>query len=371
MPKEGKGRGRGARPNWLKRQLTARPRPWWVVVVAHALALGVAMLLYALPHHVLPSAQQSLDIVSSRANIRHTASPEPVASPTPEAAPVAAVADGAQVETAPEPTPEPTEEPVGSFRNKFADKFTDGEVLETDYIYKSANVNITFQKKYFDELKSRVYFADIYVADISCLRTVFSEETYGRGYKEWITKVARRVNSVVTMNGDYYGSRDYGVVARNGTLYRDKKNTREVAVLYWDGRFECIPPESFNAMEVMANGAYQCWHFGPSLLDENGRAKTSFNADKRMQKRHPRSAFGYYEPGHYCFVVVDGRLTESWGVNLEDLSSLMEGLGCAAAYNLDGGQTSLLAKGDEMWNRPSDGGRSSSDYIVVVDDVIN
>ncbi len=115
----------------------------------------------------------------------------------------------------------------------------------------------------------------------------------------------------------------------------------------------------------MDDGAYQCWRFEPRLLDDNGHAMTSFNADSDMKKRHPHSAFGYYEPGHYCFVV-EGRLTESWGVNLEGFSSVMEGLGCTAAYNLDGGQTSLLANGNKMLNRPSGGGRSSSDYIHLL-----
>jgi exopolysaccharide biosynthesis protein len=96
---------------------------------------------------------------------------------------------------------------------------------------------------------------------------------------------------------------------------------------------------------------------------------TIFNADSHMVKRHPRSAFGYYEPGHYCFVVVDGRLDTSKGVKLDGLSMVMEGLGCTAAYNLDGGQTSLLARQDTLVNRPSGGGRSASDFIIVVDKV--
>ena len=48
---------------------------------------------------------------------------------------------------------------------------------------------------------------------------------------------------------------------------------------------------------------------------------------------------------------------------------VMEGLGCTAAYNLDGGQTSLLARQDTLVNRPSGGGRSASDFIIVVDKV--
>ena len=363
MSDQGGKNSPGPRGGWLPRQLRRRPRPAWMVALAHLLALGVALVLYALPHHVLPSRQQATGIVSTRESIRQTAAPEPSA----EAIEYDDEGDPIVPDTG--PTPEPTPEPVGSFRNKFADKFTDGEVIRTDNTYQSANLNITFQKKYFDELMSRVYYADIYIADISCLKTVLAEDTFGRGYKEWITKAARRMGSVVTMNGDYYGSRDFGVVVRNGILYRDAKNIRDVAVLYWDGSFETIPPERFDAKQIMTEGAYQCWHFGPRLLDDAGHAMTEFNADSHMKKRHPRSAFGYFEPGHYCFVVVDGRLDESKGVKLDGLSRGMEGLGCVAAYNLDGGQTSLLAKGDKLVNRPSGGGRSASDFIIVVDEV--
>jgi len=363
MSDQGGKNSPGPRGGWLPRQLRRRPRPAWMVALAHLLALGVALVLYALPHHVLPSRQQATGIVSTRESIRQTAAPEPSA----EAIEYDDEGDPIVPDTG--PTPEPTPEPVGSFRNKFADKVTDGEVIRTDNTYQSANLNITFQKKYFDELMSRVYYADIYIADISCLKTVLAEDTFGRGYKEWITKAARRMGSVVTMNGDYYGSRDFGVVVRNGILYRDAKNIRDVAVLYWDGSFETIPPERFDAKQIMTEGAYQCWHFGPRLLDDAGHAMTEFNADSHMKKRHPRSAFGYFEPGHYCFVVVDGRLDESKGVKLDGLSRVMEGLGCVAAYNLDGGQTSLLAKGDKLVNRPSGGGRSASDFIIVVDEV--
>ncbi len=355
-----------------KRPVIRGPWPAWVLAVAHALALGIALVLYALPHHVIPSVQESTGVVSSRQSIQRTAAPIVTPEATPEPVQMAAEpAADAEAEATPEPTPAPTEEPVGSFRNKFADKFTDGEVIRTHSEYRSANLYVTFQKKYFDELLSRVYFVDIYVADITCLRSALAQDKYGRGIKEWVTKAAKRHKAVATMNGDYFGSRDFGVVVRNGTLYREKKNIRDVAVLYWDGRFEIIPPEDFDAMTVMENGAYQCWHFGPRLLDDEGHAMTKFNADSRMLKTHPRSAFGYFEPGHYCFVVVDGRHEESRGVDMVKLSALMEKLGCTAAYNLDGGQTSLLARYDTLWNRPSGGGKSTSDFIMVVDDVVN
>ena len=347
-------------------------KPVWFLVIAHVLALGVALVLYALPHHVIPRAEKEVGITSSRESAA-LLPPEEHETPEPSAVPttvptVEAIGDGTPVPT-PEPTPVPTAEPVGSFRNKFADKFTDGEVINTKKSYRSANLNVTLSERFIESMDSKVYLVDIYVADISCLRTVFARDKYGRAYTEGITKVAKRTKSVFTMNGDYYGARSYGAVIRNGKLYRDQKVIRDVAVLYWDGRMKTMTPKQFNARKAMQQGAYQSWYFGPRLLDSDGKALTSFNVEDSITRSHPRSVIGYFEPGHYCFVTVDGRIQTSSGARLRDLAKLMESLGCKAAYNLDGGQTTQLAKGAKVVNHPTDGGRDSSDYIILVDEV--
>ena len=66
---------------------------------------------------------------------------------------------------------------------------------------------------------------------------------------------------------------------------------------------------------------------------------------------------------------MDGRNKNANGATIEQLANIMAGLGCKLAYNLDGGQTSLLALAGKLVNVPSDGGRNSSDYIMVVDRV--
>ena len=76
---------------------------------------------------------------------------------------------------------------------------------------------------------------------------------------------------------------------------------------------------------------------------------------------------GYYEPGHYCFVVVDGRTSASEGLTIKVLAQLMQKLGCKRAYNLDGGNSSFMVLGTRTVNNPSGGGRASSDAIMIVD----
>lgn len=75
---------------------------------------------------------------------------------------------------------------------------------------------------------------------------------------------------------------------------------------------------------------------------------------------------GYYEPGHYCFVVVDGRVKHSAGLNMENLAKLMADLGCKQAYNFDGGDTSQMYWNGAICNTPS-GNRSQVDIIYLVE----
>lgn len=376
------GRGRGPLSR-IGAQFRRRPKPLWIVILSHVLALGVALVLYALPHHVIPRAGRTIGVTSTRGGVRQTAQAEARATAEVTGAVDAEVTGAVDAEDAssvdadavpaveisePEATPEP-EADVGNFRDNFPGVFTDGAVEKTDTSYRSENLNVVFTSGYISELRAQAYVADIYVADISCIQTVFAQDTYGRGFTEWAPDIAFRKESVVTLNGDYYGTRDSGVVIRNGELYRDNKLTQDVAILYWDGHFETFSPADFDAMTEMANGAYQSWCFGPMLIDENGAAMTEFNCNDQVAKKHPRSAIGYYEPGHYCFVAVDGRNGKSHGASMKQLSQLMANLGCTKAYNLDGGQTSLLCAGDQLVNDPSDGGRNTSDVIIVVDRV--
>ena len=93
---------------------------------------------------------------------------------------------------------------------------------------------------------------------------------------------------------------------------------------------------------------------------------TEFNTS--VATWNPRCAIGYYEPGHYCLVVVDGRQRGySLGLEMTELSKLMKQLGCAEAYNLDGGMTAMMAYGTELYSQPCGGGRQNCDIVYVAE----
>lgn len=122
------------------------------------------------------------------------------------------------------------------------------------------------------------------------------------------------MKSVLVVNGDSYSNsrhRDNVTIIRNGVIYRAQQTDMETCVLNWDGTMKIYNPEEMDTQKLIDSGAYQSWIFGPSLLDGNGKAKTTFRTWPYIEESHPRTAIGYYEPGHYCLLVVDGRKDNS------------------------------------------------------------
>lgn len=101
-------------------------------------------------------------------------------------------------------------------------------------------------------------------------------------------------------------------------------------------------------------------------IDNDTNALTSFNTSHRLESENPRTGIWYYEPGHYCMVVIDGRDEGySKGVTLREMSSIFEELGCESAYNLAGGKLSVMTFDDAIVNQPVDGGRTVSDCLTI------
>jgi exopolysaccharide biosynthesis protein len=142
------------------------------------------------------------------------------------------------------------------FREKFAGKFTDGEILQCDTMYISDDVNVSLICVQKNDVT--YYIEDIYVADVTCLRTAFANDTYGKNITQWIPDMAEEHNAICAINGDYYGIDEDGIVIRNGVLYNDEMDPDDdVCVLFYDGTMRTYTIEEFDVDEVMAEGAYQ------------------------------------------------------------------------------------------------------------------
>ena len=272
-----------------------------------------------------------------------------------------------------------TQEAV-SWRDKFSDRFTE-QVVTTDTSYTSPDLSISISYGTFDtgreDTDQRKYgtevsyvLADIYMADITCFQTAFAQDSYYGGNLEKPTDMAARTGAILAVNGDSYSSNqqeDNGTVVRNGVLYRRNPSDTETCVLNWDGTMVIYPPGEIPEETLARTGAYQSWVFGPSLLDEDGKAKTDFIANGYLFRSHPRTAIGYYEPGHYCLLAVDGRQEDARGMFLDEMADLFEKLGCKAAYNLDGGHSSCMEMEGTILNHLYDREYEVPDTILITE----
>lgn len=275
-------------------------------------------------------------------------------------------------------TEETTASTENDWKQKFQSHFSD-TVISTDTTYQSPNVSVALTQITYDsgvadpngEYGTMVTYtlADIYVSDIQCLRTAFAQDAYGIGFEEKPQAMSERLQSILSINGDSYSKdnqQDNGTVIRNGKIYREQASTEETCVLFRDGTMKTYTPDTFDPQQAVAEGAWQSWVFGPSLLDEHGTAKTDFWTADYIRESHPRTAIGYYEPGHYCFLVADGRQTDfARGMYLDEMSRLFADLGCKAAYNLDGGHSSFMLKGTDVASRPYQLCKDLTDGILI------
>lgn len=273
---------------------------------------------------------------------------------------------------------------VQDWRQKFADKFTE-EVVSTPTKYTSPNVSVEITYHQYDSgtldetdsgkhtkygTKVSYVLADIYIGDITCFQTAFAQDTYGVGYSEKLSDMSARLKSILAVNGDSYSNnrhQDNGTIVRNGVIYRNEKSGEETCVLNWDGTMDIYQPGMLDEQTLIDKGAYQSWIFGPSLLDSSGKAKTSFWTWDYIRQSHPRTAIGYYEPGHYCLLLVDGRQPTSRGMFLDEMAKVFEDLGCKAAYNLDGGHCSFMTLSNAVVNHPYKPEHEIEDGIFITE----
>ncbi|MDD6204649.1 MAG: phosphodiester glycosidase family protein [Firmicutes bacterium] len=332
----------------------------WMIALMDLLLIGVCLVVFSLFHHVLP--QEAVIPGESSLPTVNRPTPTPVVTtPTP----------GSDT-TDPSVSPTPVVD-QGQFGAKFADKFSD-VLIHTDTEYRSKDIAITIESRTIEVDGHTVVYhlTDIYVRNIDNFKTKLANDKFGQGYSEDVRKMTFEAGGIVGMSGDMSSSRRGGIVIRNGVVYQEKPY-RDVCVLYYDGTMVTYYQHDFDLEQAKANGAYQAWDFGPRLLGDNGEALETFNST--VNTYNPRAVVGYFEPGHYCFVAIDGRsMNGSYGMTMKQTSQLMHDLGCKAAFNLDGGQSAVLVhnNGDGDWendwvNAPYKGGRNLSDILYIAE----
>jgi len=237
------------------------------------------------------------------------------------------------------------------------------DVNVTDTSYKDDNISIELTEQRSNN--TTIYIADIVLSDSKYLKTAFAKSSYGKNITDKTSSIASSVNAILAINGDYYGVQEKGYVLKNGTIYRNTPSyNQEDLVIYKDGSFKIINESEVSLETLLKEGAYNVLSFGPGLV-ENGNITVGVNDEVgKAMNSNPRTAIGIIDDNHYVFVVSDGRTSESVGLSLYELATILKNLGCKTAYNLDGGGSSTMVFNNEVINNPVSMGRSTSERSV-------
>ena len=232
---------------------------------------------------------------------------------------------------------------------------------------KTDDYSITVTK--YQEYDTAIYVADITVSSAEIIKTALADDTYGKNITAYTSTIASENQAVLAINGDYYGAQESGYVIRNGVAYRETSDGEDILVLYADGTMKVLDRDDVTVQELLDQGAWQAWSFGPGLLSD-GEVTVGENTEvSRAMNSNPRTAIGQIDDNHYVFVVSDGRTDESKGLSLYELAEFMENLGCRTAYNLDGGGSSTMYFNGSVINNPTTNGRikerAVSDIVYI------
>lgn len=245
-----------------------------------------------------------------------------------------------------------------------------GNVNKTSNSYEDDNIKIEIKEYY--ENSTKIYVADIKVKNISYLKTAFAKNTYGKNITDKTSSIAKSLNAILAVNGDYYGVQTSGYVLKNGQIYRNTaKNNQEDLVIYEDGSFKIINESEESLENLKQNGAKEVLSFGPALVKYGEISVSTSSEVGKAMASNPRTAIGIIAENHYVFVVSDGRTSESKGLSLYQLANFMkEKLNIETAYNLDGGGSSCMYFNGEIVNNPTTNGnriseRSVSDIVYI------
>ena len=248
---------------------------------------------------------------------------------------------------------------------------TSQEFSEDDVNYDYADENIRILLREYRQYDTSIYVAEVWLSSAEYLKTALAKGSYGKNITQKTSEMASENQAILAINGDYYGARQTGYVIRNGVIYREEGAAdTDVLCIYADGSLAITNSSEKSAEELVREGVWQAFSFGPGLLEDGQITVSETDEVGKAKASNPRTAIGIIDDLHYVFVVSDGRTDASEGLSLYQLAEFLQSLGVQTAYNLDGGGSSTMVLNGEIINNPTTGGnhtkeRSVSDIVYI------
>ncbi|MDP2813425.1 MAG: phosphodiester glycosidase family protein, partial [Erysipelotrichaceae bacterium] len=171
----------------------------------------------------------------------------------------------------------------------------------SEYSYNDENIAISISTITEDNVVYHI--VDMRLSDVRYLQSAFAKDIYGKNVFQTTSQIAEKNQAILAINGDFYGSRDDGLIIRNGVFYRDqpRKAPDNRSLLINDqGNFIFVTEGAVDGSSYLEKGALHSLSFGPVLVEDGKVQKLNTQISKI---ENPRTAIGMIEPLHYLLIV--------------------------------------------------------------------
>lgn len=243
--------------------------------------------------------------------------------------------------------------------------------------YEDASISVKMEKRDIDGVRYDI--AWIKVASPTQLRTAIAGEP-NEVVADKPGRMARRVNAVVAINGDFYTQRKDGLIYRQGVAFRYLLNPeKDVLVIDDLGDLHVFLGNESQTNELLAflqsgRTIVNAFTFGPAIVKDGQALPIPETYLTRFDSavRAPRTVIAQIGPLEYVFVEAEGRVAHSKGVTTDQMGQFMVELGVQTAYCMDGGNSSIMLFNGRYYDANyAASEREQSDIIYVCSAVPN
>jgi exopolysaccharide biosynthesis protein len=189
--------------------------------------------------------------------------------------------------------------------------------------------------------------------------------------RDTVVNMTKKYSPIIAINATGFDKENKncprGTVGSRGKIdYFD--SSRPSVALAYDGTLNIVNTTTEKTY-AKPNNPFWVASFMPILVNNGKITQNEQNNLKKIDPA-PRVAIGQKDnKNEFMIILVDGRRSDSPGINYYQMSKLFYDRGCKVAYNLDGGGSATMVFNGKIINKPSDpsGPRPVIDSLFVRD----